>query len=64
MNESELAKLALEMLKRVDLKGSEVPAYVEVNNWLNSKVHPGPVATAVPDATGMENPAVPPETQQ
>ena len=42
MNESELAKLAFEFLKRVDLKGSEVPAYVEVNNWLTNKINHEP----------------------
>lgn len=30
------AKIGLEFMKRVDLKGEEVAAYVYFNNWLNS----------------------------
>jgi hypothetical protein len=33
---AELLKLNIEFLKRVDLKGGEVPAYVAVLNDLNS----------------------------
>ena len=34
MTNQELAKMTLEFMKRVDLKGDEVPAFVAVNNWL------------------------------
>lgn len=39
-NEAELARVALEFLKRCDLKGGDVPAYVAVNNWLQDKMAP------------------------
>ena len=35
-DEQRMAELTLEFLKRSELKGSEVGAYVEVNNWLTS----------------------------
>lgn len=37
-NETQMASLALRLLERVDLKGSEVPAFVAISNWLNSKI--------------------------
>ena len=61
---AQMAHLTLQMLKRVELKGSEVPAFVEINNWLQAMVPPMSPAPAPTDATGMENPAVPPETQR
>jgi hypothetical protein len=39
-NEQQLAKITLELLKRVDLKGEEVPAYVQVVNWLDTIANP------------------------
>ena len=36
-NEKELATSTLELLKRVDIKGGEVPAFVAINNWLQDK---------------------------
>ena len=44
MTNQELAKMTLEFMKRVDLKGEEVPAYVAVNNWLQDMA-----AEEVPD---------------
>lgn len=36
-DERNLAQLALTLLKRVQLTGEEVPAYVQVHNWLEAK---------------------------
>ena len=40
MDEQQLAAATLELLKRVDLKGAEVGAFVEINNWLQTKTQP------------------------
>lgn len=42
MNERELARMALELLSRAQLTGKEVPAFVEVNNWLQDLVNKPP----------------------
>jgi len=41
----EHALLCLQMLDRIDLKGSEVPAFVKVRNWLHSKTNGEPSLT-------------------
>lgn len=38
MDERQLANLTLQFLKNCPLKGADVPAFVEVNNWLNQKL--------------------------
>lgn len=40
--EKELAKLALALLQRAELKGQEVQAYVAVSNWLASMAEDTP----------------------
>ena len=37
-NEAEIASAIQHLLKRTDLKGEEMPAFVECWNWLQSKV--------------------------
>ena len=37
MGESQLASLTAEFLKRIDLKGAEVPAFAAVMQWLDGK---------------------------
>ena len=54
-----LANAALELLKRVTLKGDEVPMFVTVNNWLTSMTSPIPEATPAKQETP---PPVPPAT--
>lgn len=41
-NENQLAQMALELLNRVDLKGVEVPGFLQVRQWLHDKAQPGP----------------------
>ena len=54
-SDTEMAKLASEFLKRVSLKGDEVPAFMAVQQWLMSKagtksaMPPQPQADPVPD---------------
>lgn len=36
--EAEFAKMTLEFMRRVQLQGAEVRAFVEVNNWLQEKL--------------------------
>ena len=51
MNEEQLIRAALDLLKRCDIKGGEVPVYVEINNWLQSKLQQSapPTVEAVKD---------------
>ena len=43
MNEEQkLARMAMELLTRAPLKGAEVAAYCEVNNWLQAKIDAAP----------------------
>ena len=46
-SEAEMAQATLNLLRRVDLKGDEVPFFVQVHNWLQSKVplNPGTIPT-------------------
>lgn len=44
-DEKELAKAALELLKRTDIKGGEVPVFVAVNNWLQALIDGTPPAS-------------------
>lgn len=39
-NQKELATAALMLLQRVDLKGSEVGAFVQISNWLSEMADP------------------------
>lgn len=39
--DAEMAQLAGEFLKRVDLKGGEVPAFMAVQQWLMSRAQMG-----------------------
>lgn len=38
MREAHFAQQTMELLQRVQLQGAEVPAFVAVHNWLQSKV--------------------------
>lgn len=38
--EAQIARIALELLKRVTLRGEEVQSYLIVQNWLTAKVNP------------------------
>ncbi len=49
-NDAQMARLAGEFLNRVELRGSEVPAFTQVKQWLMAK------ANNIPD----EPPEVPP----
>ena len=43
MNEEQkLARMAMELLTRVDLKGAEAHAYCMVHNWLQTKIDAAP----------------------
>lgn len=37
-----MAQTALAFLQRTKMEGSEVPTFVEVNNWLNGFIHKKP----------------------
>lgn len=37
--EAEFAKAALLFLSRVNLTGQEVPAFIDIHNWLNMKAN-------------------------
>lgn len=52
-NEQEIAKAALQFLRRVQLQGGEVPAYVMVEQWLSSKIQPTP-ALVEPEAKSAD----------
>lgn len=43
IDEQQIAAMAIRLLERVELKGAEVPQYVAVSNWLNSKLSVKPV---------------------
>ena len=36
MNEEQLVRATLDLVKRCNISGAEVPVYVEINNWLQS----------------------------
>ena len=36
--ETQLAQATMKLLERTDLKGNEVAMFVEIHNWLQSKV--------------------------
>ena len=44
--EGQMASATMELLKRCDIKGGDVPAFVQLHNWLQGKV----------DAAGAEVP--------
>lgn len=46
MDEAQLAQLAGEFLKRVNLNGGEAPVFMQVQQWLMSKAQPAPAVPA------------------
>jgi len=38
-NESQMAATAMEFMKRCRLEGGEVPAFINVSNWLQAKLN-------------------------
>lgn len=46
ISEADMARMAGDFLKRVQLSGAEVPAYLQVQQWLMMKANPMAVAQA------------------
>lgn len=51
---TELVKNTLILLNRVDIKGSEVPGYIAIVQWLQGMVDPADLVDTTKDSTSEE----------
>lgn len=51
--DADLAALALQLIERVDLKGSEVPSFVAVSNWLTAICEEAQITEVSPAPRGI-----------